>query len=116
MTKLFIQGDLYQLKFCVRTILSFLTRFLPETEDARILMDVSKGENGVRVTFCESLPNEVHTEPWIYQSFQSERAALDLVLGEDAIRGFMQRHSGEYSRRVDSQNQTIFGLTLPSDY
>jgi PAS domain S-box-containing protein len=107
-----IRGDLYQLTFCLRTILSYLIRFVPQ--NGHIQVRVSREGRGLCIRIIGFLPSpdDVGIQPesatWIAQ------VLADMALGEKVIRSFVERHHGIYYQPKKHQDFTEFRIDLPS--
>ena len=107
-----VRGDFYQLTFCLRTILSYLLRFVPEKgqiaftvnrEDELIVISIS----GIVPELSDSgLPRE-DAEPL-------HRVRADIALGEDVLRSFIHANDGVYSPPQRHGQRLDFRIALPA--
>jgi hypothetical protein len=97
-----LRGDLFQLTFCVETILSHLLGVIPE--DEKIQVKVSSSDDHLVVEFSGVYPEIQDTQP--------SRALAAAALGENVIDRFMANHDGTYLKERDG-NRKIFRLTVP---
>lgn len=107
-----IRGDIYQLTFCCRTVLSYLIRFVPEKQHIRFdaIFD------GRRIAICISgfLPT---ASDFDYRGRGNEwlpRILLNIALGEQIIRSFIQRNNGWYYEPVRNNETIEFRFELPA--
>ena len=98
-----LQGDLFQLIFCVETILSHLLGVIPE--DEKVQLQVSSPDGRIVMEFSGICPE--------IQDSQLSRALAAIALGKNIIRRFMKNHGGEYQEKKDGC-RTIFTLNLPA--
>lgn len=96
-------GDLFQLIFCVETILSHLLGVIPE--DEKILVKVSSSDDWTVMEFSGVYPE--------IRDSQTSRALVAAALGENVIKRFMAKHQGEYFTERKG-NRMIFRLTVPA--
>ena len=98
-----LRGDLFQLTFCVETILAHLLQVIPEDDKVEIRVE-SDGERIV-MEFSGVCPE--------IQDSQLNRALAAIATGENLIDRFMKNHDGEYQKRKDG-NRMFFCLNLPA--
>ena len=99
----FIRGDLFQLTFCMKTILSYLLRFLPAEE--KVEVRVAPEGRWLTVTAIGLAP----VEP----GAPASRLAMDVALGERIIRRFVQNHRGIYHDPKKAGDWLVFRFDLP---
>jgi PAS domain S-box-containing protein len=105
-----IRGDLYQLTFCVRTILSYLLRFVPQ--EGSIQLRVSRSAVWVAIRIIGFMPR-MDTNEVTYAQCQSLSGALaDIALGENIIRGFVAKQKGLYHKPLRNGEQIEFRIDL----
>lgn len=100
----FIHGDLFQLTFCLKSILSFLLRFLPETE--KIEVSAAPAGRWLTVTTTGLVAEEPEESP-------AARLLLDVALGEKIIHRFIQNHHGIYHEPKKAGGWLVFRFDLP---
>jgi PAS domain S-box-containing protein len=106
-----VKGDHFQLIFCVRTILSYLLRFVPENdsidyrlerEESRIVIRIG----GILPQLSEAaLPGE--------SADSLHRVLVDIALGEDILRSFVRANNGIYHQPVREGQRIAFRIDLP---
>jgi PAS domain S-box-containing protein len=96
-----LRGDLFQLTFCVETILTHLLGVIPE--DERVQVEVSSHDNRIVMEFSAVYPE--------IQESQLSRALTAIALGENIIHRFMANNGGEYQKERDG-SRMIFRLAL----
>jgi PAS domain S-box-containing protein len=106
-----IRGDLYQLTFCLRTILSYLLRFVPQNDHIQVRVTRELLGIGIRVIGFLPSHHNVSLPPesaaWVAQ------VLADMALGENVIRSFVQRHAGIYYQPLRNNDVAEFRIDLP---
>lgn len=103
-----LHGDSYRLAFIVRTILSYLLRFLPE--DERIGVHLSCVDSTLHISIKGLIPeNAAEGE------LKDPAASLlaDISLGKHIIERFVQQHGGTYEP-PSAGGKVEFRITLPA--
>jgi len=109
--KFIIDGDIFQLSFCIKTILSYLLRFIPENE--HITINMSQILNKFRIEIKGSLPEYVDDNgDDIDLQSQISRAKSEIALGKEVIESFLINHAGSYSSELKG-NKAQFFIELP---
>jgi PAS domain S-box-containing protein len=105
-------ADLYQLGFCLESILSYLLRFAPEEE--KIHFDVFK--EGVNIVFRVQgyhPGRSTHLGKSMAQSETISETLADMALGEDVIKRIVHRHEGFYHKPVRKGRYIEYRIDLP---
>ncbi|MFA4902729.1 MAG: PAS domain-containing protein [Desulfobaccales bacterium] len=98
-----LDGDLFQLTFCMETILSYLLGVIPE--DEKVQVKVSSQNGRVVMEFSGVCPE--------IQDSRLSRALAAIALGENILHRFMKNHEGEYQEKRHG-SRTIFTFNLPA--
>lgn len=89
----YLRGDLFQLSFCLESILSYLLRFAPE--DEKIELRVSQIPDWLRIEirgFFPGVPGEKFEET--ASKTLLSRTLTEMALGEEIIKKFVSNHKG----------------------
>jgi PAS domain S-box-containing protein len=110
--KVLIQGDLFQLRFCFETILSYLLRFVPE--DDRITLNVStEKEDGVaEIIGWTPCPEQTFDET-AHSRGQVAQAVADMAFGRRLVQNIITRHGGNFIVIDQPEALATFRLMLP---
>ncbi len=107
-----LEGDIFQLTFCVETILSYLLRSAGQKE--AVIMVVTEKQGRIMLTLQGALPvpEKQAAEQDMETRAELSETLADMALGEPVIRSFVANHKGEYTvtRRREAR---IFTLMLP---
>jgi PAS domain S-box-containing protein len=89
----YLRGDLFQLSFCLESILSYLLRFAPE--DEKIELRVSQIPDWLRIEICGFFPGLPggKFEETANKTLVS-RTLTEMALGEEIIKKFVSNHKG----------------------
>jgi PAS domain S-box-containing protein len=98
-----LRGDLFQLTFCLETILSYLFRVIPE--DARIRLRAFQKDDRLNLEVAGSFPDP--------QEIGDYRTWAAMALGEEAIRAIMANHRGTYSDPERQGEKMVFRFAIP---
>jgi len=105
----YIEGDPFQFRFIIESILSYLLRFVPEENTIDIKFDVRDGQ--VFLNFSGfKVPQKTmrrHSDNFV------ARVQADLALGTPIINSFCQNHGGTFSVNELDNNQILFTVTMP---
>jgi len=107
-----VRGDLFQLWFCLITVLSYLLRFVPEERRIRVAVAARNGQ----------LRTEIHgflPKPAADQAASGERLAVakvetDVALAREVIEKFIANHHGRFEMLRDSDAEVRFIMELPA--
>lgn len=103
------KGDMFQIKFCLETILSYLLRYLPR--DNQIEVEVTSTEDRVKCRIKGILP-EPDSDGLPEDKGAVRQTLKDIALGERIIRQFIQgNHNGRYIHSEQYPGQ--FEIDLP---
>lgn len=107
-----VRGDLYQLAFCIESILSYLLRFVPE--EGQIELDVSGEKDRVTVLMRGFAPEVTGGEVVDYAETRwAIRQITELALGERIIRKFIvDNHGGDFRSKYGEDGRVEFSITL----
>ena len=106
-----LRGDHFQLAFCIRAILVYLLRFVPEKE--YIVFGV-KGENDVVVIRIKGILPDLSEAALPGERAESLRRVLvDIALGENILRSFIHANGGVYHQPIRDGNWIHFRMDLP---
>jgi PAS domain S-box-containing protein len=105
-----IRGDLYQLTFCVRTILSYLLRFVPQ--EGSIPLRVTRNGGWITIRIAGFMPRRDTIALECEEGESLSRALADIALGENIIRGFVANQKGLYHDPVRKGEQMEFRIDL----
>jgi PAS domain S-box-containing protein len=100
------RGDLYQLAFCLRTVVSYLLRFAPERQ--AIQLNVRHRATCVVFEVCGMLPTDTSDSDALIS-----QALADIALGEDLLTSIARRHEGSYSGPDWKEGMAWFYITVP---
>lgn len=109
-----VHGDLYQLSFCMESILGYLLRFAPEEE--RIDVDIAERDSVVRVIFRGYAPEVTGGEITDYAETRwAIRAITEMAFGERTIQSFVeQNHDGAFRSSRGAGGRVEYVIELPS--
>ncbi|GAX60653.1 sensory signal transduction histidine kinase [Candidatus Scalindua japonica] len=97
-------GDIFQLSFCLKTILSYLLRYVPE--DEKILVNIFNKNNMIKLHINGFYPELSNAE--------YSRTLAEMALGEEIVKDFIKQHDGEY-KQEKSSGRIEFHIDLPID-
>ncbi len=105
-----VHGDLYQLWFCVMTIVAYLFRFVPQDRQIRLVL--SHQNDWVSIEIVGYLPAEVS------ESEEGKRTALaktmaDLAMGQGIITKFVENHHGKLYEPDRQGEEVRYRIDLP---
>jgi len=107
-----LEGDLFQLTFCVETILSYLLR--TAGLEGQVFVQAAETQGDIMLSLRGTVPLPVK-EPGdleLETRAQLSETIADMALGEPVIRSFVAGHKGEYTVVRQGEEQ-VFTLTLP---
>ncbi|MFC1604289.1 PAS domain S-box protein [Planctomycetota bacterium] len=105
-----LRGDIFQLSFCMESILSCLLRTIPQDEKVHFRVGQESGQIVIRARGFFPLPTEkLKASPSDYLS----RVAADLALGDRIIENFVRNHKGRYHKKRGKKNRIEFQIDLP---
>ena len=110
-----LRVDPYQVGFCFESLLAYLLRFLPEGE--KVTACVTFREGNVTVSIRGYAPK---VTGGTLTSYARKRWAIhaitEMALGEEMIRGFIERnHGGKLRKQHDSDDRMEFVVELPAE-
>ena len=98
-----LEENLFQLTFCVETILAHLLQVIPE--DDKVQMQVSSSGERIDLEFSGECPE--------IQDTSLNQALAAVAMGEGIIERFLKNHDGTYEKSRDG-NRSVFRLSLPA--
>lgn len=108
-----LRGDLFQLSFCLETILSYLLR--TASEEGVVTLRVGRQEDKLVVALRGSVPElpDSAAELGTQASVQLTETIADMALGDKVIRSFVVNQGGTYAL-VREGNDLVFTIELKS--
>jgi signal transduction histidine kinase len=108
----YIQGDLFQLRFCLETILSYLLRFTPKEDHIDLSIKVFDGQ--VVMTITGWLPRSTFSgDTEMTHALQAAQAIADLAFGEPLIHEIIDTlHGGKFTVLPQEGDITIFEISF----
>lgn len=109
-----LRGDVFQLTFCLKAILSYLMRFASEKRKISIDLKPEPGSVSIKVRgFLPGLPKEKKVD--IIKLGSLPQRLAEMQLGERVIKDFVTKyHKGKYHRVAFGDNITEFQIELPT--
>lgn len=106
----YIQGDLFQLRFCLETILSYLLRFTPEED--RIDLNTKVFDGQVVMTITGWLPRPTPSGATeMPHALQAAQAIADLAFGEHLLHQIIDTlHGGRFTVLPQGSDVTVFEI------
>jgi PAS domain S-box-containing protein len=109
-----VRGDIFQIWFCLETLLAYLERFI--SEDGDITVEISSKDSQV-VTVVRGRAPQV-TGGTIIKYAETRwaiRAITEMALGEQMIRSFIEKnHGGKFSEQNSAGDLVEYTLALPA--
>lgn len=107
-----IYGDMFQISFCIKSILAYLLRFVPEDDKVEIGI-IGDGEK-VRLCMRGKTPEIPKEGTEAYErSVILSHLRFELALGIETIENLMQQNSGSFNRPIRSDGIESFELVFP---
>jgi PAS domain S-box-containing protein len=108
-----VRADLFQLSFCVCSILSYLLRFV--APNGRVRLGLCRRDDQV----CISIAGVIPEMPVGISAAGVDRAALakllaEVALGEQVIQRFVKGQGGKFSRETLNSDRVRFEIVLPA--
>ena len=107
-----LRGDIFQLSFCIQTILSYLLRFVPEEENIQI--SVCPDQDWIKIEIrgffpelSESLAPEASDQQVV------SHVLSEIALGQHIIGDFIGNHGGKYHNHKRDGSRVSFLMDLP---
>jgi PAS domain S-box-containing protein len=107
-----IRGDIFQLSFCLQSVLSYIARFAPPNGRVRVS---AKHEQGmVRIEIRGTAPERKSqpSGPYADEAWLAH-ALLELTLGKRALERFLANHKGSFEGPERIDQEFVFRLALP---
>ena len=108
----YIQGDLFQLRFCIETILSYLLRFLPEDDQMTVRVRAEQGAGVIEIACSSSQPWSAAT-PSQQKKDRVAQAVADIAFGQRLIDQIILRHGGTFTSPGNKSADTAYRLAVP---
>ena len=107
-----VRGDHFQLIFCVRTILSYLLRFVPEND--RIDFRLAHQSPLILIRIAGILPQLSEAALPGEAADSLRRVLADIALGENILKSFIQANDGVYHQPLREGQRIVFRIELPA--
>ncbi len=108
----YLRGDLFQLTFCMETVLAHLLRFVPENEKITLVISHDDHRILIEVKGFSPDPSIVGQKSGSLRGLVS-RSRAEMALGESTIRSFIDNHRGSFeAHRIDAE-RVAFRIGLP---
>jgi PAS domain S-box-containing protein len=109
-----VRGDLFQLWFCVESLLAYLLRFVPDS--GKISVKVSAQGSGVGVVISGYAPQVTGGAITNYaEEYWAIRAITEMALGEEMIKSFIERnHGGTFGKHRGDGDLIEYTIQLPA--
>jgi len=110
----YLEGDLFRLSFCIKTIISYLLRFVPEDETIKIHMSHNSKKiitkiKGFIPEIDEAVSGDVEEQSLVAKTL------AEMALGEKVIKNFIEdSHGGSYNKPVIKGKNILFHFELPA--
>jgi signal transduction histidine kinase len=108
-----VRADLFQIWFCVESLLAYLVRFVPE--GGKISVDISAQSEGVALIISGYAPRVTGGAIKDYAKTRwAIHAITEMALGEEMIRSFIERnHAGTFRKRRHDGDLMEYSIELP---
>ncbi len=108
----YLRGDLFQLTFCLETILSFLLRYLPQDEKIRLEIF---SEDGWVITRIAGFMPDLRDQRSVGLARQEAvaKTIMQMALGDEMIKRFVDNHKGKFFRETGEGSLGVFEIRLP---
>ncbi|KPK54489.1 MAG: hypothetical protein AMS22_05760 [Thiotrichales bacterium SG8_50] len=108
-----VEGDLFQLSFCLASVLGHLLQFVPE--DGKVQVGAYRHNGNVEIKISGKTPRDETRELGRYgEESVLAHALFELAVGGDTLHEFMHKHAGRFvgpQRRGDEEE---FVFVLPA--
>jgi PAS domain S-box-containing protein len=109
----YLRGDLFQLTFCLETILSFLLRYLPLEE--KIQLDIFQEKDWIITKIAGFFPDMEDQAPEEFMKQEAvSKTLVQMALADEVIKKFVDNHKGRFFRHTGERHQGVFEIHLPS--
>lgn len=109
----YLRGDLFQLSFCVESILSYFLRHLPPEETIRV--NVASAEEWVITQIRGFFPGPAAEHPHAAMPAGVANTLAQMALSRRVIEQFVSNHNGTVHHRHGRGYEQIFDIRLPAD-
>lgn len=106
-----LRGNIFQLSFCLESMLSCLLRTIPQDEKVRLR--VGRRSDQIMIRASGFLPRPTRKLKASSSDYLA-RVSADLALGEKMIRDFVRHHDGKYHRKRGDKQRIEFQICLPA--
>ncbi len=109
-----LRGDLYQISFCIESILSYFLRFA--SDEAKIEVDALARDSGVVISLRGHVPEVTGGKVTDYTETRwAIQTITEMALGEETIRVFVEDHNHGRFHSPDSKAGPVeYKLELPA--
>jgi PAS domain S-box-containing protein len=108
-----VVADIFQIGFCVESVLAYLLRFVPDSGQVKVSMAARDG--GVAVVICGYAPPVTGGAVKNYAAtLWAIHAITEMAVGEEMIRNFIEvNHAGAFHKRMIDANLMEYVIVLP---
>ncbi len=109
-----LMGDIYQLTFCLKSILSYLLRYVPEKKKIGISVNQNEDSSRVAIKIKGFVPERSNDS--IKMSLRKgslSKTIADMALGEEIIEKFVDNHQGSFKKKYSGKYGVNFQIELP---
>lgn len=108
----FLNGDMFQLKFCFETILLHLLRYVPQ--DDLISVNINADGDKISVNITGWYPQKIKMSAQTPEEKNDvAKGIADMALGEKLVGRFIRSHGGTYIRPDQTDEKITFRFELP---
>ena len=107
-----LRADIFQLTFCIETIISYLLR--TACEDGQVIINVSRQDDRIIVKLVGNVPElpEAAIDIGTQASAHLTETISDMALGDDVIRAFVKNHQGATYNRENKGDVCEYTIEL----
>ena len=109
-----VRGNLYQISFCIESLLAFFLRFVPEEGEVKVSVsahgaDVEIAIAGYAPQITGGAVKDYAEEVWAI------RAITELAVGEEMMKSFIEKnHDGTFRKEAQEGGRVEYVITLPA--
>jgi len=104
-------SDMFQITFCFETILSYLLRSIPSDDKILVKIFIEKGRIAVKIE--GDVPQIAQDEDQSETRYATEKALVDIALGETIIKQFIKNSKGVYQKPRTHGQKIEFQFNFP---
>jgi hypothetical protein len=108
----YIEGDLFQLSFCLRTVISYLLRFVPQA--GKVTLEVAYADGCLTFQVAGLLPPERIEADDSDPGNDIGQALADIALGKEVLQAMAARHGGRFDGPGQQKGRGSFELVVPA--